>query len=159
MIKEFNYYLKATGWAEAFFSSESQNIRFDISYLSDPLSELFQGLSRLINNQSDTEIIVFAEEPGEHALVISKQDDSNAIKVEILWNETWEEIRNVYYTPSKKELLYSDTDTLQNFTLTICVGMDTFLKRQTLSEYKEKWSLFEFPVESYKKLRQLTGLT
>ena len=158
MIKVFNYYLTGTGWAEAFFSSDSQNLRFDISYLGDPLSELFQGLSRLLNNQSDTEVIVFAEEPGEHALVISKQEN-NAVKVEIFWSDTWEEISKAYKTASTKELLYSDTDTLQNFTSVICVGTDKFLERQTLSEYKEKWHLFEFPVESYNKLKQLIGLT
>ncbi len=126
--------------------------------MSDPLSELFQGLSRLLNNQSDTEVIVFAEEPGKHALVISKQEN-NAVKVEIFWSDTWEEISKAYKTPSTKELLYSDTDTLQNLTSVICVGTDNFLDRQTLSEYKEKWHLFEFPIESYNKLRQLIGLT
>ncbi len=154
MIKDFNYYLTGIGWAEAFFSNESQNIRFDISYLSDPLSELFQGLSRLLNNLSDTEVIVFAEEPGEHALVISKQENYT-IKVEIFWSDTWGELSKAYKTPSTKELLYSDTDTLQNFTSIICVGTDNFLERQTLSEYKEKWSLFEFPIDSYNKLRHL----
>ena len=158
MIKDFNYYLTGTGWAEAFFSSDSQNIRFDISYLSDPLSELFQGLSRLLNNQSDSEIVVFAEEPGEHALVISKQGN-NAIKVDIFWSDTWEEISKAYKTPSTKQLLYSDTDTLQNFISVICVGTDDFLERQTLSEYKEKWHQFEFPIENYNKLKQMIGTT
>ena len=158
MIKDFNYYLTGTGWAEAFFSNDIQNIRFDISYLSDPLLELYQGLCRLLTNQSEIEVIVFAEEPGERALVISKQEN-NTIKVEIFWSDTWEETSKAYKTPSKKELLYSDLDNLQNFNSVVCAGTDSFLQRQTLSEYKEKWSLFEFPIESYQKLRQLIGLT
>ena len=154
MTKDFNYHLTGTGWAEAFFSSESQNIRFEISYLSDPLAELFEGLCRLINNQSNTEKIIFVEEPGEHSLIISKLAH-DTIKVEIFLSDEWEAISNAYQTASKKELIYSDTDTLTNFASVICVGTDSLLQRLTLAEYKEKWSLFEFPIDGYKQLRQL----
>ena len=154
MTKAFNYHLTGTGWAEAFFSSGTQNIKFDISYLSDPLSELFEGLCRLINNQSDNEKIIFAEEPGEHSLIISKQDN-DIIKVEIFWSDEWEEINIAYKTTTKKELVYADTDTLKNFTAVISIGTDSLLERLTLAEYKEKWHLFEFPIETYNRLRQL----
>jgi hypothetical protein len=154
MTKDFNYHLTGTGWAEAFFSSDTQNIRFEISYLSDPLADLFEGLCRLISNQSDTEKVIFAEEPGEHCLIISRQDN-DIIKVEIYWSDEWEEISIAYKTTSKKELVYSDSDTLKNFTAVICTGIDSLLERLTLTEYKEKWHLFEFPTDSYKKLRQL----
>lgn len=156
MTKDFNYHLTGTGWAEAFFSSDNQNIRIDISYLSDPLSELFEGLRRLIINQSDTEKIIFAEEPGEHSLIISKQG-IDTIKVEIFWSDEWEEISNTYKTPSKKELVYADTDTLKNFTKVVCIGIDSLLERMTLVEYKDKWSLFEFPIKNYHSLRQLSN--
>jgi hypothetical protein len=154
MTKDFNYHLTGTGWAEAFFSSDTQNIRFDFSYLSDPLSELFEGLIRLINNQSDTEKIIFAEEPGEHSLIISKQG-KDTIKVEIFWSDEWEEMSSAHKISIKKELVYADTDTLNNFTKVICIGIDSLLERMTLTEYKEKWCLFEFPVKTYDSLRQL----
>jgi hypothetical protein len=154
MTKDFNYYLTGTGWAEVFISSDTQNIRFEISYLSDPLSELFEGLCRLINNQSDAEKIIFAEEPGEHVLIISKQNN-DIIKIEIFWSDEWEEISIAYKTTNKKEIVYVDTDTLKNFAAVICIGIDSLLERLTLAEYKEKWSLFEFPIDSYKQLRQL----
>ena len=154
MTTDFNYWLTGTGWAEVFFTSDKQNLRFHLSYLSDPLEDLFLGLCRLINNQSDTERIVFAEEPGEHSLIISKLDKEK-IKVEIFWSDEWEDIREAYKTQTKKELLYSDTDTLKNFAVVICVGIDSLLERHTLVEYKEKWSLFEFPLDKYKQLQQL----
>jgi hypothetical protein len=157
MIKEFNYWLTGTGWAEAFFSSNNQNIRFELSYLSDPLFELFEGLNRLINNQSDIEEIVFAEEPGEHSLIISKQN-KEIIKVEIFWSDEWEAIGNRYKTVSKKELIFADTETLWNFSTAICVGMDNFLERQTFAEYKEKWLSFEFPIKSYDNFRKAIKL-
>ena len=122
--------------------------------MSDPLSELFEGLCRLINNQSDNEKIIFAEEPGEHSLIISKQDN-DIIKVEIFWSDEWEEINIAYKTTTKKELVYADTDTLKNFTAVISIGTDSLLERLTLAEYKEKWHLFEFPIETYNRLRQL----
>jgi hypothetical protein len=157
MIKNFNYYLTGTGWAEVFFSNDNQNIRFEFSYLSDPLLELFQGLCRLINNQSDTEKIVFAEEPGEHSLVFSKQD-KETIKVEIFWSDEWETVNNALKTSSNKETVYSDKDTLANFASAICLGIDSLLDRMTLAEYKEKWNLSEFPIESYNKLREARKL-
>lgn len=154
MTKDFNYHLTGTGWAEAYFSSDTQNIRFEISYLSDPLSELFEGLCRLLNNQSDTEKIIFAEEPGEHSLIITKQDN-DTIKIEIFWSDEWEEISIAYKTTTKKELVYIDTDNLKHFVKAICIGIDSLLERLTLDEYKKQWHLFEFPFETYQKLHQL----
>jgi len=154
MTKEFNYHLTGTGWAEAFFISDTQNIRFEISYLSDPLTDLFEGLYRIVSNKSVTEKVIFAEEPGEHSLIISRQDNDR-IKVEIYCSDEWEEISNANKTTNKKELVYTDTDTLKNFIVVICIGIDSLLERLTLTEYKEKWHLFEFPTDSYKKLRQL----
>lgn len=107
MTIHFNYWLTGTGWAEVFFISDKQNIRFELSYLSDPLADLFLGLCRLISSQSDTERIVFAEEPGEYSLIISKLDKEK-IKIEIFWSDEWEEISKAFKTQSKKELIYSN---------------------------------------------------
>jgi hypothetical protein len=154
MTKHFNYWLTGTGWAEVFFTSDNQNIRFEFSYLSDPITDLFDGLYRMSNNQSDALKILFVEEPGEHSLIISKVDNEK-IKIEIFWSDEWEGISNTNQTQTKKELVYFDTDTLKNFTLVICNGIDSLLGRHSLTDYKEKWSLFEFPMEKYKLLKQL----
>ena len=154
MTTHFNYWLTGIGRAEVFFTSDKQNVRFEISYLSDPLADLFLGLCRLINNQSDSIRIVFAEEPGEHSLIISKLNKEK-IKLEIFWNQEWEDIREANKTQSKKELIYSDTDTLQNFALVICNGIDSLLERHSWTEYKVQWRLCEFPIEKYKQLQQL----
>ena len=154
MTKHFNYWLTGIGWAEAFISSDKQNVRFEISYLRDPLTDLYAGICRLVDNQSDTEKVIFAEEPGEHSLVITKQDH-DTIKIEIYWSGEWEDLVNPNKSPIKKELVYSDTDTLTNFVSVICIGTDSLLERMTLDQYKEKWSLSEFPIENYRKLRQL----
>ena len=154
MTNHFNYWLTGTGWAEVFFTSDTQNVRFELSYLSDPLADLFEGLCRLMNNQSDTERIVFAEEPGEHSLIISKFDEEK-IKIEIFWSDEWEDIIEIYQTQTKKKVVYSDTDNLKNFALVICAGIDSLLERHSLTDYKEKWGLFEFPLDKYQKLQKL----
>ncbi len=154
MTKDFNYHLTGTGWAEVFFTSDTQNIKFEISYLNDPLSDLFEALYKLASNKSDKEKILFPEEPGQHSLMIYKQDN-DVIKVEIYWSDEWEVISNTFKTISKKELVYTDSDTLKNFIAIICTGIDSLLERLTLTDYNQKWNLFEFPSNSYQKLKQV----
>jgi len=110
MITDFNYWLTGRGCAEAFFSSDRENIRFELSYLSDPLMDLFEALVKLIKGESDREKVVFLDEPGQHILIISKQK-GDMISVEIFWSNTYDEIGNQYNVPNKIEILYFDTDT------------------------------------------------
>jgi len=148
MIKHFNYYLTGTGWAEVFFSNEKENIRFDISYLSNPISDLINGLLRMFNRQSETEKIDFYEEPGKHFLTITNYD-TDSLTIQIYWSDSWEESIN-----STRKLLYSDNDTLSNFSKIVCSGIDSLLERHTLKEYKERWVEHEFPNESFNELKQ-----
>lgn len=158
MINDFNYWLTGTGWAEAFFSNEGQNMRFEFSYLSDPLLELFEALTKLIKGQSDIEKITFLDEPGEHILIITRQKE-DVIGVEITRSDTWDSMSEKYSTLGEKEIVYSDIDTLKNFASVVCAGIDNLLERHTLSEYQEKWHLSAFPAEAYDKLKQVTTMT
>jgi len=153
MTKSFNYHLNGTGWAEVYFASDTQYIRFEVSYLSDPLPDLFEGLYRLDNNKSNEEKIHFAEEPGEHSLVILRQD-RDMIKIEIYWSDEWEDV-STKETRCEKKLVYADTDTIKNIIMVICKGIDRLLERLTVTEYKEKWHMFDFPTDRYRKLREL----
>ena len=153
MTHHFNYWLTGAGWAEVFLTSEKQNIRFELSYLSDPLADLFEGLCRLINDQSDIERIAFFDEPGEHSLVISRLD-KDEIKIEIFLDKEKEGINDTDESQDTGELIYSDTDNLRNLGLIICAGIDSLLARHSLKEYKEKWISFDFPLDKYKQLKQ-----
>ncbi len=154
MTTHFNYWLTGSGWAEVFLKSDKQNVRFELSYLSDPLADLFEGLCRLINNQSDFERIAFFDEPGEHSLVISKFD-KDEIKIEIFWEKEKEGIDEAYKSQDTGELIYSDTDTLRNLALVISAGIQNLLERHTLKDYKEKWVSYDFPLDKYKQLQLL----
>jgi hypothetical protein len=153
MTKFFNYRLTGTGWAEATFTSEKQTLSFEVSYLSDPLSDLFEALNRLTTGETNHEKVTFAEEPGEHSLLLTKQADN--LKIEIFSSDEWEEIAIVQNTVTSKELVYSDTDTFENFTKTILAGTQDLLNKVSSSEYKKQWHLFEFPTDSFNKLKQL----
>ena len=67
MTNDFIYRLTGTGWADVTFSNENQTITFEASYLNDPLSDLYDSLLRLIQNESNSELILFVEDPGEHS--------------------------------------------------------------------------------------------
>ena len=161
MTKNFEYNLTGTGWAEVIFTNDKKTVSFVASYLNDPLAELFEGLIKLKLGKTENEKIVFVEEPGEHSLILTKQQNG-ILKVEIYWNEEWEELYLGHKNPDyqyKKQLIYSDTDTIQNFISKICEGTDNLLKRLTLSEYKRLWSQYDFPIEIYIKIRQSKLLT
>lgn len=157
MTKHFNYYLTGTGWAEAILANDDKTISFELSYLSDPLSELFEGLHRLTTDKTKVEKVVFADEPGEHCLFLTRQENGE-LKIEIFWSDEWEEMNIIPKTSSKKQLVYSDTDTLDNFIKVVFVGTQDLLQRMTLEEYKKKWSIYEFPTEQYNLLKQTIGV-
>jgi len=154
MTIHFNYWLTGAGWAVVFLTSDKQIVRFELSYLSDPLTDLFEGLCRLINSESVIEKIAFFDEPGEHSLVISKFD-KDEIKIEIFWNTEKEGINEVDKSQNTGEIMYSDTDTLRNLALVICVGIDSLLGQHSLKDYKDKWVSFDFPLDKYKQLQLL----
>lgn len=154
MTLHFNYWLTGSGWAEVYFTSDKQNLKFEISYLSDPLANLFKALCRLINNQSNIERISFWDEPGEYSLAISKMGKEE-INISIYLNKDKEGVSENESSEDMGELLYTDTDTLKAFSLAICTGIDGLLARHTLEEYKEKWVSYEFPLDTYNQLKRL----
>jgi hypothetical protein len=74
---------------------------------------------------------------------------SDEIKIEIFCSDEWEGFSNAYQTQTKKEPVYSDIDTLKNFVVVIFIGIGKLLDQHSLSDDKEKWSLFEFAMVKY----------
>ena len=152
ITRHFNCWLTGTGWAEITFANNNQTITFEFSYLSDPLAELYEALLRLTNNETNIEKVAFADEPGEHCLLLTRQENEK-LKIEIFWSEEWEEINIVPKATTKKELVYSDTDTLEDFIRVVCDGTENLLQRTSLEDYKTKWHLYEFPINSFNNLK------
>ena len=149
----FNYWLTGTGWAEVTFANEKHNITFQISYLSNPLSDLLEALYRLLQKETALEIVVFTDEPGERVLILTTVDERN-VKIDIYWSDKWEETVMVSTSVTNKNLVYEDTDTLENFIKTVFIGINELLGRTTIREYKKQWGS-EFPENSFNKLKLL----
>ncbi|HUC80487.1 MAG TPA: hypothetical protein VMR70_06195 [Flavisolibacter sp.] len=163
--KHFNYWLTGTGWAEATFANENQSVTFEVSYLSDPLWDMFEALYRLLTEGTKFEKIVFAGEPGEHVLTLAIQS-GGTLNIEILWNDDWEElaiqekiVADNGLVATNKEVIYKDTDTVENFCLLVCQGIDDLLRRTSIEEYKKQWRLYDFPLSSFNQLKQQLPLT
>ncbi len=152
ITRHFNCWLTGTGWAEITFANDKQAITFEFSYLSDPLADLYEALLRLRTNKTNIEKIIFADEPGEHCLLLTRQQNDK-LKIEIFWSDEWEEMNIIPAATTKKELVYSDIDTLENFIKVICKGTQDLLERTSLEEYKAKWHLYEFPIDSFNHLK------
>jgi hypothetical protein len=156
VITDFNYWLTGVGWAEAFFSNKVLNLRFEFSYLSDPLSELIEALIRLICDESEKETIPFLDEPGQHILTIKKHGNE-FINIKVFWTNVWNNFEQETETVGEQTIVYSDSDTIKNFTSVVCNGIDGLLQRHTPSEYFNEWHLYPFPLEAFEKLRLLVS--
>src|SRR5690349_6861194 len=77
MLTHFNYWLKDYGWAEVFFTSDKQSIRFEFSYLSDPLADLLSSLLHLLNHSQNEAIVDFYDEPGHYRLSMTMIDEAH----------------------------------------------------------------------------------
>ena len=153
MIKHFNFWLTGTGWAEVTFANDKQSVNFPVSYLSDPLTDLFEALCRLAKKETVLEKIIFVDEPGERSLLLNRQNEG-ALAVEIIWSNEWEDAAiHSLKTAIKENSIYSNTDTIENLGQIICIGIDDLLRRTSLQEYKKRWHFYEFPVEKYNKLK------
>lgn len=151
MTKDFNFNLIGTGWSETVFSTENKTIRIVASYLSQPITNLFVSILRLTNNKSISEKIFFAEEPGEHCLILTKNGDG-VLNVEIFWSDEWDGTFSPAKNLGNETLVYSDIDTLENFVNKICIGTDKLLQNTSLKEYKLLWCS-PFPIKLFNKLK------
>jgi len=159
MTKYFSFTLVGTGWAEATFSKGDETAILIASYLSDPLFELFEALNRLNENLSNMERILFVDEPGESLLTLTRVSFQD-ICIEIFMNDEWEEFDSSFpKKEGKKVLIYSDSDSLSNFIAVICEGIDSLLRSMSILDYNKRWAQYEFPMESFNKIRKPKLLT
>lgn len=156
MIKHFNYHLAGAGWAEVWFVSDKQKTRFEVSYLSDPLRELCTGLMALITDNAKEIEVIFADEPGEHRLLLRKSNDE-ILETEILCSEECKQLDVGKEVKACGTTIYRETDTIHNFATIICVGIQDLLDRQSLDEYIQKWVTHDFPSNVYEKLKTACG--
>src|SRR5262245_53146087 len=76
----FTYVLTGSGWAEATLAAESQHITLRISYLSDALYDLTRAVLAILNGTRCARVN-WAEEPGEHRLLLTRSGERIAVQV------------------------------------------------------------------------------
>jgi hypothetical protein len=156
MMKHFNYYVEGSGWADVWFVSDTQKVRFDVSYLSDPLTELCASLLDLINGNAQRAEICFLDEPGSHKLILERLD-GGCLKTLILRSDYWQQNDADSSQDVPADIVYCEDDTIQNFSIVVCEGIQSLMERQTLEEYKKKWVIYEFPKNLFEELKSKCG--
>lgn len=145
--------LVGIGWGELTISKGEKFVAFEFSYLEDPIADLFKSLIQLLKKETSSVKIIFPEEPGEHSLLMTMLPN-NTLLIEIFWSTEWKILNSTIEYP-KKENIYSDSDTLLNFSQKIIAASEALLEKYTLKEYKEKWVVFDFPKELFIELKEL----
>jgi hypothetical protein len=149
MLKNFNYWLTGYGWAEVFFNSDQQAIRFEFSYLSDPLADLVSSLLKLLNHLQNETIVDFYDEPGLYRLTMARIGDDH-LRLEIITSMQSEGIDDIPENWKRIKPVFELTDTLNNICLVVYTGILDLRRRHSEGEYLEKWLNYPFPTDQFK---------
>ena len=153
MLTHFNYWLTGYGWAEAFFTNEKREIRFEFSYLSDPLTDLIASLLKLISGSQNEANVDFFDEPGHYRLTLTMVENVN-LRLELRsWAES-EGIADIAKELETSKLLFELTDTLKNVCSVVYAGILDLKNRHTEGEYFEQWVNYPFPIAKFKLFEQ-----
>ena len=154
MLRHFNFWLTGAGWAEAFFTSDEQTIRFDISYLSDPLADLIVALLSLHRDLQRQVIVDFYNEPGLHRLSMTMMDN-HQVQMQIRNLERIEGNADVANDWKSTIPTFEVTDALDNIMTVIHTGMLDLRKRHSDEDYLKQWINHPFPSAVFKTLEKI----
>lgn len=148
---QFTYELTGIGWSQCRLETAKGSIITTASYLDDALGDLCEAILS-INNGSEYSRAIFTEEPGEFRWVF-KRIDSKTVNLQILWyDDLW------LNKPDKDgKILFEDNLLIIEFMKAFVNGITTLLNQYTLEEYYEKWVEYEFPKETFKKIKDKVG--
>jgi hypothetical protein len=156
MLKQFNYWLTGYGWAEVFFTSDLETVRFEVSYLSDPLDDLITALLELLTNSQNEISVDFFDEPGHHRLTLTL-DSVKHVRVSLrMWAET-ESVADIPIDPSSDKPYFETVSSLENLCSVVLEGIRDLRSRHSDSEYLDKWINYPFPSERFKLLEQVVS--
>ena len=153
MLKHFNYWLTGYGWAEVFFTSEQQAIRFEFSYLSDPLTDLVSSLLILLNHSQNETIVDFYDEPGHYRLTMTMIGDGH-LRFEIRTSTETDGFQDIPQDWKRSKPVFELSDTLNNICVVVHAGILDLKNRHSEAEYIEQWVNYPFPSDQFKLLGQ-----
>ena len=143
---KFNYELTGIGWASGEIEINNQVTHFEVSYLSDPITDLINGLLSLIpgcvpEDELKTKITFeWYEEPGG-LLWLLEAIEVNKLKVTIT---SYEDIDHKNET-NKRIDIETECDFLEFITL-VTIIFENFIKNYGFIGYRNTWCRGEFPL-------------
>lgn len=108
-----------------------------------------------MDNESQSEQIVFMGEPGEHVLVLTKlaADD---IELLIFQHDGWSD--SDVFTIAEKRIVFRDRTTLINVAKSVQNTADHLLSEYGVEGYKEQWHRYDFPFTQFNELKKKLNL-
>ena len=118
------------------------------SYINDPLRDLAEATLRLFAGAPEA-TVVFMDEPGEHHLVMSRDDGGN-LTYEVRWFEDWASWGS--QPPDRYTTVLRGDATIRRLRHQVVNVLRAIDETIGPDQYRERWIRFEFPSEAYARL-------
>jgi hypothetical protein len=151
MNVRFEYVLDDAGWADAAVVADGEKVSMPVSYLHDSLKQLLEGVAAVVSGGSQESRIVFMGEPGEHWLILKKNEDKAEFEVRRYGD--WASWR--LSSEEKYICRLSGALSLREFASSVFEAARKVLEEHGVDGYKEKWGRHDFPLEAFESLRRV----
>jgi hypothetical protein len=153
MKMKFEYELNGSGWADVNIEINGQCEYFSVSYLSNALKDLVDGLVYLIpGGVPDDEVrnessFKWHFEPAG-AVITLKSIDKKILKINLKF------IPDMFKKKDEEgEIILDEECNLDDFVEVVVKALDKIIKKCGIVGYRETWSDEEFPLSGYLKLK------
>lgn len=148
---EFSYEICDIGWAEAYIEINGSKDYFSVSYITNALKDLIEGIMSLIpecvreDEVKDQISFEWHSEPGGSIWNI-KSINSGKLHIVI---ESYEDI----YLKVGKRITLDEICDKTDFAKCITGELSSILKKYGLVGYRETWYEHDFPISAYLKVK------
>ena len=148
------YQLHDAGWASVTVKYGEESHQQAVSYLHDSLKDLCDLALALQSGASITEAkVLFLDEPGELALLVSAAEQSNEAEVRLIYSDDWFFSFNFNHSP--QQTLWHGKVARYELAENIRLILEDIYLNIGEKEYLERWVEHPFPKKSYLKLFRL----
>jgi len=141
-----SYILHKHGCASASIGDGDITVEMDVSYLSDALGDLARAARGILRGLPET-TFSFQQEPGEHRVVVSRDDDHVRLSLY--------RFPDSFSRTHRGELLLTAECTTRQFA-TECINcLRRVLNAHGEDGYRQRWKNAEFPSQEYRDLLEL----
>lgn len=148
------YQLHDAGWASITVKYGEESHQQAVSYLHDSLKDLCNLALALQSGASITEAkVLFLDEPGELALLVSAAERSNEAEVRLIYSDDF--FFSFNFNRSPQQALWHGKVGRYELAENIRLILEDIYLNIGEKEYLERWIEHPFPKQDYLKLRHL----